>query len=213
MDWSKIVDNLKTRALSTNYEGERQLCLKKIDEILLKHNVEMKSVKTKQELFHTIPIKKLREIFIETYFPWFLKEDAMGANGDTIYFGFSSYELEYIAKEKIKEINPSSSVKFMKYMKSIGEWAMDEYDYIKSLPRTLQSFYHFNYYIEIEIPFAIWCLPNYIVDQLCNLDKNKIIEQLKLDFDNNKNQLLKDIHSGYYDRDIRELFDPKLLEG
>ena len=48
MDWAKIVGDLKARALSTTYEGERKLCLKKIDEILLKYKkVKVKQIATK----------------------------------------------------------------------------------------------------------------------------------------------------------------------
>ena len=210
MDWTKIVDDLKARALSTNYEGERQLCLKKIDEILLKYNVEQNKKASKKELFIKIPIKRLREIFVETYFPWYLEENIV-KNNETIYFGFSTYALEFIAREKIKDVEVSSSNKFLKYMRDVGEWAWDEKEYIKSLPRVLQSFYSWHYYIEIDISFAIWCLPNYIVIDQCNCNKAKIIEYLKNEFKNRKEEFLKNLNIGYYDRDIRDLFDPKLL--
>ena len=210
MDWTKIVGDLKARALSTNYENERKLCLKKIDEILLKHNVEQNAKASKKELITKIPITRLREIFMETYFPWYLEENIVKDN-ETIYFGFSTYALEYIAKEKIRAVSTNSSNKFLKYMRDVGEWALDEREYIKSMPRVLQSFYHRHYYIEIDITFAIWCLPDYIVIDQCNCNKAKIIEYLKNEFENRKKDFLRNLNSGYYDRDIRELFDPKLL--
>ena len=210
MDWKKIVDDLKARALSTTYEGERKSCLKKIDEILFKYNIEQNAKASKKELIIKIPIRRLREIFAETYFPWYLEENIV-KNNETIYFGFSTYVLKYIAKEKIKYVNTDSSNKFLKYMKDIGEWALNEREYIKSMPRVLQSFYSWHYYIEIDIPFAIWCLPDYIVIDRCGCNKIKIIEYLKNEFENRKQDFLKKLNSGYYDRDIRELFDPKLL--
>lgn len=210
MDWQKIVDNLKARAVSTNYEGEREACLKKIDQILLKYNVDQNKKASKKELITKIPIKRLREIFVETYFPWYLEENIV-KNNETVYFGFSSSSLNFIASEKIKDVDTNSSNKFLKYMRDVGEWAWDEKEYIKSLPRVLQDFYMWHYYIEIDISFAIWCLPNFIVIGQYDCNKAKIIEYLKNEFENRKKDFLRNLNSGYYDRDIRELFDPKLL--
>jgi len=210
MDWAKIVGDLKARALSTTYEGERKLCLKKIDEILLKYNVEQNAKASKKEFITKIPIKRLREIFLETYLPWYLEENIV-KNDETIYFGFTTYCLELIAKEKITNVNVGSSKKYLKHMRDIGEWALDEREFIKSMSRVLQSFYQWHYFIEIDIPFAIWCLPDYIVIDKCNCNKAKIVEFLKNEFENRKREFLRNLNSGYYDRDIRELFDPKLL--
>lgn len=208
MDWSKIIENLHARALSTIYENERISCLQKINEILSRHNISS-SFERKEDI-SKISIYKLREIFIETYFSFFLKDSPINKESNTILYSFSTYELKYIAEEKIKQIDASSSLKFLKYMNGIKEWAEDELNYVYSLPKVLKDIYYFNYFIEIEIPFAIWCTPNYIFDE-CNNDKDKIIEYISKNFTERKRDFLEKVNNGYYDGDIKELFDPKLL--
>ena len=105
-------------------------------------------------------------------------------------------------------MNPDVSLKMLKYRKSIRDWAFEEYQYISSLPRDIQNFYYFNYYVEVDKAFAFWCLPSY---NFTGVDST--IKSLNDEFNRNKKEFFEKLNSGYYDRMINDLFDPKLLEG
>ena len=112
-------------------------------------------------------------------------------------------------EEKYKmDLNPRASLKMLKYRKSIWDWAFEEYHYISSLPRDIQDFYYFNYYIEVDKGFAFWCLPSY---KFTGIDST--IKSLNDEFNHKKKEFFEKLNSGYYDRMINDLFDPKLLEG
>ena len=165
--------------------------------------------KTENNMIKTLLIKELRRIFVETYCSWYLKDKIYYPESNTILYQFSIYNLHYIFEERYKlDLNPGVSLKMIKYRKSIRDQAFEEYQYISSLPCDIQSFYYFNYYIEVDKAFALWCLPSYKFT-----DVDSIIKSLNDEFNSNKKEFFKNLNSGYYDLMIKDLFDPKLLEG
>ena len=96
----------------------------------------------------------------------------------------------------------------LKYRKSIRDWAFEEYQYISSLPRDVQDFYFFNYYVEVDKGFVFWCLPSY---KFTGIDST--IKSLNDEFNRKKKEFFEKLNSGYYDQMIKDLFDPRLLEG
>lgn len=208
MDWQKIINDLQARALSTTFDGEREICLKKIKQLKISMGLNPEK-KSENNVIKSLPIKELRKIFVETYCPWYLKDKMYYPETNTILYQFDRYHLSYIFKERYKmDLDPGVSKKMLKYRKSIRDWAFEEYQYISGFPRELQSFYYFNYYIEIDKSFAFWCLPSY---KFIGVDET--IKSLIKEFENNKKEFFEKLNSGYYDRMINELFDPKLLEG
>jgi len=210
MDWAKIVDDLMARALSTTYEGERAICLKKLNEIKLKYNITPGN-ETKKDKKYQIPIERLRELFVETYFPWYLK-NSIFVNEERILYHFSSFKLREIYKDKVhRDIPTSASKKYLTHMRDIGIWAKDELEYIKSLPSILESLYYFNYYVEVDKTFGVWCASPLEFAE-ANGSVEIITDNFNDEFINKKTKFMEKINNGYYDPDIKSLFNPELLE-
>ena len=208
MDWQKIINDLEARALSTTFDNEREICLKKIQKLKISMGLNPEK-KTENNMIKSFPIEELRRIFVETYCSWYLKDKIYYPETNTILYQFSRYNLHYIFEERYKlDLNPDVSLKILKYRKSIRDWAFEEYQYISSLPRDIQNFYYFNYYVEVDKAFAFWCLPSY---NFTGVDST--IKSLNDEFNRNKKEFFEKLNSGYYDRMINDLFDPKLLEG
>ena len=66
MDWQKIINDLQSRALSTTFDNEREICLKKIQKLKISMGLNSEK-KTENNMIKSLPIKKLRSIFVETY--------------------------------------------------------------------------------------------------------------------------------------------------
>lgn len=210
MDWAKIIDDLMARALSTTYEGERAICLKKLNKIKLKYNVAPGN-KTKKDEKYQIPIERLRELFVETYFPWYLK-NSIFVNEERILYQFSSFKLRNIYETEVHENIPTSaSKKYLMHIRDIGIWAKDELEYIKSLPTVLRDLYYFNYYVEIDKTFGVWCSSSLEFSR-ANGSVETLINNFNDEFINKKTEFMEKINNGYYDPDIKSLFNPELLE-
>ena len=207
MNWQKIINDLQSRALSTTFNNEREICLKKIQKLKISIGLNPEK-KTETNVIKSLPIKELRRIFVETYCSWYLNDKIYYPETNTILYQFDRYNLHYIFEERYKlDLNPDVSLKMLKYRKSIRDWAFEEYQYISSLPRDVQDFYFFNYYVEVDKGFAFWCLPNY---KFTGIDST--IKSLNDEFNRKKKEFFEKLNSGYYDQMIKDLFDPKLLE-
>ena len=207
MDWQKIINDLKARALSTLFDNERDICLKKIQKLKISMGLDPEK-KTENNVIKSLPIEELRRIFTETYCSWYLKDKIYYSETNTILYQFDRYNLHYIFEERYKlDLNPDVSLKMLKYRKSIRDWAFEEYQYISSLSNNLQDFYYFNYYVEVDKGFAFWCLPSYKFTGIAST-----IKSLNDEFNRKKKEFFEKLNSGYYDRMINDLFDPKLLE-
>lgn len=130
MDWQKIINDLQSRALSTTFDNEREICLKKIQELKISMGLNP-GKKTENNMIKSLPIKKLRSIFVEIYCSWYLKDKIYYPETNTILYQFDRYNLHYIFEERYKlDLNPDVSLKMLKYRKSIRDWAFEEYQYI-----------------------------------------------------------------------------------
>lgn len=93
MDYKKIIQDLMRRAENTIFENEREICLAKIAELTAKY-FPNSSEEVRKETFDPlkyINIKNLREIFTQSFFPYF--SENFSPNPSQIPYSLNSWIL------------------------------------------------------------------------------------------------------------------------
>lgn len=203
MDIAKILENLQALAQSTNFKSERENCIQKIKLLRLKYpNATLSSRETNSE--NTVFIEELRKIALEALYPYFidgnvvLSENCVPVHMNCFFLDF----LKSRADETIQ--NFPTNKKLYKYYKELISWARDQKESYKSR----KSFDYFSdryYYIFLDKETAYFM--DYSRDGM-----QPFLERAFKCFEDDKKFFLERLNEGYWDSEIRNLFDPKLLE-
>lgn len=203
MDVEKILQNLWDRASSTSFENEREIALQKI-QLLKKKYLSMVAKKKEKEIDEDIPIKNLRRIFTETFFPYFI-DGNIELNEDNVPVHVDYYFLEsakHRADENLREF--PNNKKLFNFYKELVAWVKDVELYFKNRAthNEVQSIYNF---IFLDLPTAYFLTFDTKGLQAC-------YDSCMKNFQEQKTTFFEKLNDGWWDSFIVGYFDPRLLE-
>lgn len=215
MNYAKILQDLRARADRTEFVNEREICLKKIADIVATKIIDNQEIT--DNLTVSIPIEVLRDLFVEQIFPLYKYEIEEGY----VPFLFDPSTITWI-EDKIRVVSSDlHSDKFLKYLDGIKNWARNQKDIFYSYPRDIQSMMYQNNYIEVSPEFIYWMSP--LTDKVGWYDENDKYQQLKytkenvvkvenLKFEKQMKRFMGELNRGYHDAEIKDFFNPTRIE-
>lgn len=206
MNYAKIAEDLRQRASRTTFTNEREICLNMLAKLILSGKIEA-TQKIEDEIDVDLHVSALRPIFIERFFPLYYFEIDEGY----VPFNFTPYDYTAISDLAARESSQISSMlggalsdKYLKFLSTVKQWAKEQKQIFHSYPEALRWVVYHNNFVEVTPEFLHWMSPQGSKQQ--DIDKSwELFEKRRTEFEN-------EVNSGEYDKIIKELFNPTLLE-
>lgn len=215
MDVKKVLQDLMARSERTMFENEREVCLNKIQALLVKHNI--KDVKRfiemgEQVKSDEIPITEIRNIFVRQFYQFF-SDDVEIDEIDNVPVTFDKHSLS-----ALKQMCDDNVVQFSKTAPNLAKVYRSFLSFVERKLKELEirnsiigyETYTCNY-ILVPREIAYWMNDKINVFSLKSSTIEEVCKARIEEFLYDKKRFFADLDWGYFDQTIKRVIDIKAL--